>query len=187
MDHFVDIDLRPDPEILASHLMSALYAKLHRALVKLDSTDVGVSFPGHDAAVPHLGKRLRLHGGLQTLTVLMASEWLTGMRDHVVASLPNPVPAVGTHRRVRRVQAKSNPERLRRRLIRRHGLSATEVLQRIPDSAVELICLPFVQLRSASTEQTFRLFIAHDPDQPAAVAGAFNAYGMSQTATIPWF
>lgn len=187
MDHFVDIDLRPDPEFSVSHLMSALYDKLHRVLVKLDSTGVGVSFPGRDDAVPHLGKTLRLHGRLETLTVLMASEWLAGMRDHVIARSPRPVPAGSTHRCVRRVQAKSNPARLRRRLIRRHGLSAHEALQRIPDSAVELIRLPFVQLRSASTEQTFRLFIAHDPDQPEAIAGAFNAYGLSQTATIPWF
>ena len=33
MDHYVDIDVRTDPEFPAHQLMSALYAKLHRALV----------------------------------------------------------------------------------------------------------------------------------------------------------
>lgn len=187
MDHFVDIDLRPDAEFAAPHLMSALYGKLHRVLVKLGSTDVGVSFPEHDASVPHLGTRMRLHGKPEALTMLMASEWLLGISDHVVAGPPRPVPAGSTHSRVRRVQAKSNPERLRRRLIRRHRVSIDEALQRIPDSSVELVRLPFVQLRSTSTEQTFRLFIAHDLGQPEAIADVFNAYGLSQTATVPWF
>lgn len=187
MDHYVEIDLRPDPEFAANDLMSALYAKLHRALVKLGCADVGVSFPQHDADVPHLGNRLRLHGGVSSLTMLMASEWLSGMRDHVFVSVPSPVPASAKHRQIHRVQAKSNPQRLRRRLMRRHEIGIQEAQQRIPDGAVERLHLPFVQMRSATTDQSFRLFIAHGPEQPQAIQGDFNSYGLSQKATVPWF
>lgn len=187
MDHYVDIDVQSDPEFAAHQLMSALYAKLHRALAAQPGAGIGVSFPGFDSKAPHLGTCLRLHGSLADLSALLAGDWLTGMRDHVALKPPMPIPATAQHRRVRRVQVKSSPERLRRRLMRRHAVSEQEACQRIPDDIACFTPLPFLQLRSTSTGQNFRLFIAHGPLQPNAVAGAFNAYGLSQEGTIPWF
>ena len=51
MDHYVDIDVQPDPEFPAHQLMEALYAKLHRALMAHNSTSIGVSFPGFSQSV----------------------------------------------------------------------------------------------------------------------------------------
>lgn len=187
MDHYVDIDVQPDPEFAAHQLMSALYAKLHRALAAQASTGIGVSFPGLDSKAPHLGTRLRLHGSRADLSALLAVDWLAGMRDHVALMPPTPVLATAQHRTVRRVQVKSSPERLRRRLMRRHAVDEQEARQRIPDDAARLAQLPFVQLRSTSTGQNFRLFIEHGPLQPSVLSGTFNAYGLSQQATIPWF
>ena len=187
MDHHLDIVLRPDPEFPAHQLMSALYAKLHRALVKLGATCIGVSFPDVDTRAPTLGGRLRLHGQLDDLVRLMQLDWLTGMRDHASVGTPSPVPADAPHRHLRRVQAKSSPARLRRRLMRRHDIDEATATQRIPDEAAELLQLPFIQLASASTGQTFRLFIVHGPIVDEAQVGPINAYGLSQTATVPWF
>jgi CRISPR-associated endonuclease Csy4 len=187
MDHYVDIEVRPDPEFPANQLMSALYAKLHRVLVAQGCNRIGVSLPGVDGAGAHLGTRLRLHGELAALTALLASDWLAGMRDHVALTQPARVPDSAQHRVVKRVQVKSNPERLRRRLMRRHALSEQEACQRIPDDVARFTDLPFVQLRSTSTGQPFRLFIDHGPILPGAIPGDFNAYGLSQEATIPWF
>ncbi len=187
MDHHVDIDVRQDPEFPAHQLISALYNKLHRALVAQNSTRIGVSFPGVDLKAPHLGTRLRLHGDLASLSALLESDWLAGMRDHVKLAQPARVPETAKYCAVRRVQVKSSPERLRRRLMRRHNLDADEARQRIPDDAARLAHLPFVQLRSTSTDQTYKLFIDHGPAQSNAVPGDFNTYGLSQKATIPWF
>jgi CRISPR-associated endonuclease Csy4 len=187
MDYFVDIDLRPDAEFSASHLMSALYAKLHRALVKLGSSGVGVSFPKHDASASHLGHRMRLHGAHGSLMALMATDWLAGIRDHVTTAGLQKVPEGTAHCVVRRVQSKSNPDRLRRRLMRRHGLDAQEAARRISDKVAELLELPFVHLRSSTTNQTFRLFIDHRTSHAGQVPGTFNAYGLSPSATVPWF
>jgi CRISPR-associated endonuclease Csy4 len=187
MDHYLDLTLRPDPEFAPQQLMAALYAKLHRALVAQHSNSIGVSFPEVDEARRWLGLRLRLHGTLPELTALMQTPWLTGMRDHVDANGPAPVPPSAGYRTVRRIQADSNPERLRRRLMRRHQLDEAAAHQRIPDSAAVFLKLPYLQLRSTSTGQHFRLFIAHGPLQPEPVVGSFSAYGLSPTATIPWF
>jgi len=187
MDHHIDIDILRDPEFPAHQLMNALYAKLHRALAARNSTCIGVSFPGFSLQAPHLGTRLRLHGDVAVLSALMASDWMTGMRDHVTLTQPTYIPEHAKHRVVRRVQVKSSPERLRRRLMRRHNLDDQEARQRIPDELARLAKLPYVQLRSASTGQSFRLFIDHGQAQSHATEDHFNAFGLSQGATIPWF
>ncbi|GAA0234702.1 hypothetical protein GCM10009125_24560 [Castellaniella daejeonensis] len=69
--------------------------------------------------------------------------------------------------------------------ITRAGLE--EAVHAIPDSVEEQPDLPYVQLRSASTGQRFCLFLALGDPQPEAVSGVFNTYGLSSTATLPWF
>ena len=187
MECFVDIELRPNPEIAANQLLGALYAKLHRTLVANNSTGIAVCFPGHQIKPPSLGTSLRLLGSQPALQALTGTDWLSGMRDHVKVSALASVPSDAAHRPLRRVQAKSNPERLRRRLMKRHGLDETHARERIPDSAAETLHLPFVQLRSGSTGRTFRLFLSLGPTQHAPTVGEFNAYGLSQNATVPWF
>jgi CRISPR-associated endonuclease Csy4 len=139
MDHYLDFRLCLDPEFPAVHLMSALFTKLHHALVALPDLNIGVSFPDVDEPRPSLGERLRLHGSRAALERLMQQSWLQGMRDHLHLGEISPVPENVQHRQVSRVQAKSNPERLRRRQMRRHPeMSEADVrraaLQRLRDA-----------------------------------------------------
>jgi CRISPR-associated endonuclease Csy4 len=186
MDSYIDLRLKPDPEFPATTLMSALFSKLHRGLATYGRGDVGISFP--DAADKRsLGCRLRLHGNAAALHQLVLIDWLRGMRDHVAISEIMPVPTEAKPWRVRRVQAKSNPERLRRRLMARKGLDHESACQLIPDSRAEMLDLPYVVLSSATTGQRFRLFIEQLPVPEKVVSGSFNAYGISTSATVPWF
>lgn len=187
MDHYLEIRLLPDPELKSTVLMSALFAKLHRALVELESTSIGVSFPGADPQRPGLGDLLRLHGRSDDLQRLIDLQWLIGMRDHTAVRGPAPIPRQVGYRVVRRVQAKSSPERLRRRLAKRKGIDAEAAFRAIPQHAMELLDLPYVTLNSRSTEQQFRLFIEQGPLLDKAVDGSFSRYGLSPTATVPWF
>jgi CRISPR-associated endonuclease Csy4 len=185
MDAYLDIALLPGPEFAPTLLMNALFAKLHRALVARGAGDIGVSFP--EAGPMALGGRLRLHGRGGALAELMAADWLAGMRDHIRLGGVGPVPGDVRHRVVRRVQAKSNPERLRRRLVARKGIDAEAARRAIPDGAAERLSLPYLELSSQSTGQRFRLFVEHLPVQDQAVDGTFSAYGLSPSATVPWF
>jgi CRISPR-associated endonuclease Csy4 len=187
MDHYIDIQLRADPETAPHQLMSALCTRLHRRLVAVPECQIGISFPGFETRPPALGKHLRLHGSAAALTELFALDWLAALRDHLQLSTAAAVPADATHRVVRRVQSRSNPERLRRRQMRRHGIDEAEARLRIPDDAAEYLRLPFVQMRSTSSAQDFRLFIEHGPALTTAVPGDFNRYGLSQQASVPWF
>lgn len=187
MNYYIDFKLLPDPEFTPAILMNALYARLHKALVQLQATDIGVSFPEVEKKIPSMGSRLRLHGGTESLSALMQSGWLKGMQDQVDVEVPRSVPSATKHCAVRRVQAKSSPERLRRRLARRRGISLEEARQLIPDSSAKTLRLPYLKLHSLSTGQPFRLFVDQSQTFGTAVEGDFNAYGMSKIATVPWF
>ncbi len=187
MNHFLEIRLLPDPEFVSNVLMNALFAKLHRGLVELNSSTIGLSFPDQQKKNSTLGGRLRLHGSSDDLQRLMSQNWLTGIRDHISISEQNPVPINVQYRVVRRVQVKSNPERLRRRLMKRKGITEAEACQTIPDSVAKQVKLPFVVIKSQSTGQEFRLFIDHQPIVTEQTNGEFNCYGLSHTATVPWF
>jgi CRISPR-associated endonuclease Csy4 len=185
--HYIDITLLPDPEFVHAHLLGALMDKLHRALAQLKANDIGISFPRYSLQPRSLGELLRLHGSPAALQRLMAQPWLQGMRDHVDVTALAPVPADVSHRTVRRQQFKTNVERMRRRRMKRKSETAGQAAAAIPDSVERSPELPYAQLRSASTGQPFCLFIAQEPEQANAIPGSFNTYGLSATATVPWF
>jgi len=186
MTHYLELRVRPDPEFPVNILLGALVSKLHLALVQLGANDLGISFPQHEEHPP-LGHMLRLHGTDIRLAELMETDWLRGMRDNLEIGEVDPVPSGVVHRVVRRKQYKTNADRLRRRRMKRHGESYEEASRRIPDTVERKVKTPFVVIRSLSSGQTFSLFIEHGACQPTAVPSSYNTYGLSKTATVPWF
>ncbi|MEC5344365.1 type I-F CRISPR-associated endoribonuclease Cas6/Csy4 [Brenneria populi] len=184
MDHFLEIKVLPDPEFTASDLLNALFAKLHRALGRRGKGDIGVSFP---EAGRRLGERIRLHGSLPALTELQSASWLKGLRDYTQSSDIHPAPDGVKFRTVQRVQVKSSALRLRRRSVRKGWLTEQQAEERIPFTCEKRTNLPFLQLKSLSSGEMFRLFILQGPLQDTPVTGAFSSYGLSATATVPWF
>lgn len=185
MDWYMELRILPDPEFAETLLMNALFAKLHRALSETGRGEIGVSFPHADK---NLGKWLRLHGSKEALERLKALNWLAGMSDHVSVFGPLTVPEKECkYRTVQRVQAKSSAERLYRRSVRNGLLSAQEAEKKSTVTKGQELKLPYVRLRSTSTGQQFLLFIKQgkliDKPQP----GNFSDYGLSSTATVPWF
>jgi CRISPR-associated endonuclease Csy4 len=186
MSHYIEFRILPDPEFPSSIVMNLLYNKLHKALVQTGSTDIGVSFPDFDNKRNRLGERLRLHGTDVHLKNLIANLTLSALLDYLRVGDVQEIPKRVSYVTVKRVQCKSSAERLRRRIIKRCQLSDEDALNRIPDSVQKQSTLPYVTLKSDSTGQFFRLFI----DQQIAenpVIGTFNAYALSNGATVPKF
>lgn len=187
MDAYLEIRLLPDPEFPVSFLMGALYGKLHRALVTLDSSQIGVSFPGYSQSPRSMGDRLRLHGTQAALSQLMRQSWLKGMSDHIQSSDILPIPESVQYRTISRRQFKTSSERLRRRRMKRKGETWEQAAAAIPDTAEHKPDLPYIHLRSKSTEQSFTLFIEQGELKGQPTHAEFNTYGLSRQATIPWF
>ncbi|MCS3405985.1 type I-F CRISPR-associated endoribonuclease Cas6/Csy4 [Serratia sp. AKBS12] len=184
MDYYLEIRVLPDPEFSTVALLEALYAKLHRALGNAGQGRIGVSFP---AAGKTLGDRLRLHGSLAALTEFEQQPWRKGLRDYTEHSGIRPIPEQVKFRTVRRVQVKSNAERLRRRSVAKGWLTQEQARERIPAAREQRCSLPFIRLKSLSSEQVFLLFIEQGTLRDTPTVGQYSAYGLSATATIPWF
>lgn len=181
MNHYVDIEVLPDPEFNTTTLMSALYAKLHRALVTFGNGKVGVSFP---RAGKTPGDLLRLHAACELLKPLMAQNWLKGLNDYTRSSAINKVPTETQHILVTRIQPKITAARLRR-AVRRGSISEREAEKLLAERS--LLKKPFFQLQSQSTGQRFPLFIQQQKLQAEINKGKFNSYGLSDKTTVPWF
>lgn len=184
MDHYQDIRILADPEFNEATLLSALFAKLHRALGTRMKGDIGVSFP-EMARQP--GNVLRLHGSQQALMELQENNWLSGLRDYSHVSPIQPVPPAVQYRKVSRVQVKSSAERIRRRAVNKGWLTEQQARERIPLANEQRTALPFIALKSLSTGQRFRLFIQQGQIQAMPQEGVFSSYGLSANATVPWF
>ncbi|WP_370278385.1 type I-F CRISPR-associated endoribonuclease Cas6/Csy4 [Pontibacterium sp.] len=187
LTHYIEIRVRPDPEFSESMLLGALFSKLHRALADLQSNSIGVSFPQYSLKPKTLGNTLRIHADPAMLDKLSNTGWLRGMRDHVQINEMMPIPETAEYRTLSRKQFKTNVERLRRRRMKRKGESYEETCAHIPDTVERRSDLPFICLRSQSNGNTFLQFIELGTPQAEPIPGQFNTYGLSTTATVPWF
>ena len=187
MTHYIDIKVLPDGEFSAQTLLNEVYGKLHLALVNIGKETVGVSFPELDEKINRLGATIRIHGPARDIEPLAETSWLMGVRDFAALTPVTEVPAKTRYRTISRVQVKSNPEKERRRLMKRKGISEEEALRLIPDSKARTTKLPFIQMKSLSSSKRFMLFIRHGEITDTPVPGTFTKYGLSSEATIPWF
>lgn len=187
MDYYLDVKILPDAEFGQNHFMNVLGSRLHLFLVANKELNIGMSFPGYSLVPKTLGDVLRLHGSLMDLEQLAGSQCLKGMSDYVEYGDVADCPATDKYVDVRRVQAKSSPHRLARRYAKRHGVSFAEALEKYKKLSSERLKYPFFSLNSQSTGQHFYLFIRQSAPHSNETSGGFNSFGLSKTASLPWF
>lgn len=192
MKYYQDITLLPDAEVSLGFLWQKVYGQLHLALVEQQAANgnsaISVSFPEYQNSFFPLGSKLRLLASTgEQLQQLNLAKWLNRLSDYTHCTSIKEVPAsVTQHARFKRVQFDTNVERLARRRIKRKGGTLEEALAHYAGFNDQQSNLPFVNIQSLSKDERFRLFIDQDIlDQ--AEGGEFNCYGLSKTATVPWF
>jgi len=187
MKYYIDIMIRPDPELKTSMLMGTLFNKLHQILVLLKSNTIAVSFPEYQ--VTTLGRTLRIHADKCSLQALMGTPWLNGMDNCIRKTKINHIPENTRFISVRRKQNKyANIARLRRRYMKRHQVSEHDAIKAMPDALKKTLSCPYVHIRSSSTQQpSFPFYVAQKEMSAAVLSKDFNCYGLSQTASVPWF
>jgi CRISPR-associated endonuclease Csy4 len=183
---YIDMRLMSDEETKLNQVIEILFVCLHRLLVEMKSDSVAVVFPDYRADLGHVGGRIRLIGPANKLEAISESLLGFGIKDNIKLSPIAEIPNGAKHRTFSRVQVKCNPERVRRRRMKRHGISAEEALIAIPDSMAKTNNYPFIQVKSSSTGQSFQMYFRVS-EELSPVDGVFNSYGLSSTATVPWF
>jgi len=183
MDYYIDIRLIPDAEMPINRVINTVYAKLHKALCDLRSTDIGVSFPQRKIL---LGSVLRIHGSKARLGQLQEKDWLGGIVGYCVVGDIILVPAESQFRPVVRKQSNMSLAKLRR-LTKRGSISEQEANQYRAKMFTKGLDNPYVELESGSNGHRHRRYIEFGELVDAPVEGEFDQFGLSKTATIPWF
>lgn len=183
MDYFFDIKIKPDAEMRENVLLNKVYTKFHKRLCDLNSADVGVSFPDYKLK---LGKILRVHGGEHRLREMQNKSWLGGLSGYCDVSEIQKVPEQVKYRVISRIQTNMSPSKLRR-LIKRGTIKPEEIKQYKAAMFRKGIDNPFLESDSASNGNKHRRYIQFGELQSLFVSGGFDMFGLSKSATVPWF
>jgi CRISPR-associated endonuclease Csy4 len=191
MNFYLDITLLPDAEANIGFIWQKVYGQLHLALVEQQTENghsaIAVSFPEYSDNVFPLGRKLRLFSKTsEQLQRLNLAKWLNCLTDYTHCTSIKEVPQVERYARFKRVQFDSNIERLARRRVKRKGESLEEALMHYSGFKEQQSKLPFVNMQSLSKGGRFRLFIELETVEQEN-EGLFSCYGLSKTASVPWF
>ncbi|AQT06683.1 hypothetical protein A0U91_16910 (plasmid) [Acetobacter persici] len=169
-----------DNAFIVGKMMELVHLSLHHFPCR-----VCVSFP--DSQGSDIGGIVRLHGSEDELKLVLGGGVEDGLEDYFSFSGILGVPSdIKGYRNVRRVQPKSSPARIRRRLVRRHNISEEEAIRRWPDSRRQMLDLPFFLINSRSTGQSnIRFFVEHSDFRPEQTDGHVSSYGLSREMTVP--
>lgn len=183
MEHFIDIEIKPDAEMRANVLINKVYSKLHKALFSLNSTDIGVSFPAYDIK---LGDVLRIHGTETRLVALQNTNWLGGLAGYCEQTPIQPIPTKVSYRTVSRKQANMTAAKLRR-LIKRRSIPAEDVKKYKAKMFAQGLDNAYLELESTSNGNKHRRYIEFGELSDKPSTGLFDSFGLSKESTIPWF
>jgi len=183
MNYYIDILIKPDAEMRENLLLNKVYSKLHKALVDLKSSDIGISFPQYEII---LGKVLRLHGSEIKLSELQYTDWLGGLKGYCNVSGIELVPSEAHYRTVFRKQSNMTEAKLRR-LIKRGSISKGELKAYKAKMFTKGLDNPYLELESSSNGHKHRRYLQFGELIGEPVEGLFDQFGLSKIATIPWF
>ncbi len=191
MNHYLDITLLPDAEANLGFLWQKVYQQIHLALVENkvgeNQSLVAISFPEYGSKIFPLGSKLRLLAEeASLLESLNLPKWLNRLTDYCHYTSIKPTPDVKEYAVFRRKQFSSNVDRLARRRVKRKDETYEQALSHFEGFENEQSELPYINSQSLSGDKRFRLFI-DKAIKPNDVLGTFDCYGLSKTATVPWF
>jgi CRISPR-associated endonuclease Csy4 len=183
LNYYIDIKVKPDGILSQNVLLNKLYSEFHKALYDLGTTSIGVSFPNYKI---QLGNILRIHATLEDLEELQKKNWVEPLLKYCQISPISPIPKKVSYRIISRKQANMTLAKLRR-LIKRGTITAEQATSYKAKMFTQGISNPYLELESSSNGQKHRRFIEFGDFSDTPIDGSFNQFGLSKTATIPWF
>lgn len=183
MNSYIELQLKPDAEMREAELSSKVFTKFHKVLVKLNTNSVGISFP---QAHLKLGRVFRIHGKSSLLNDLERLEWLGPLSGYCRLSDILTVPKNAQYRVISEKRSNLSKAKLRR-LIARGSIDKEGEKRYKVKMLSQGFDNPYLDLFSSSTEQVHRKFFEFSDVKAEPIDGTFDSYGLSQTATVPWF
>jgi len=189
---YSEITLLPALEISQAFLVNKLFTTIHYRLVELkddkENVAIGLTFPEYSTSDKTLGKKLRIFAQKreilegfdikQTLRIYTEYAHFTGIREVPEKTL--------AYVQFTRIQPPPSPERLARRKAKRMNIMYEEAAEMIPDYAPAQITLPYVKVKSMSTNKGFSMYIKKEQSHTKEQF-IFNTYGLSKGGSLPEF
>jgi CRISPR-associated endonuclease Csy4 len=183
MNSYIDIHLLPDSELKEAELSSKVYTKFHKALVTLGTNRIGISFPHVNLK---LGLLFRIHGDLSLLNDLQGLDWLGPLKGYCKVQEVKAVPDQVQHRVISAKRSNMSKAKLKR-LIDRGSIDEAGIKR----YKVKMLSLgfdnPYLDLQSQSRGQLYRKFFEFGELVNQKMDGSFDSFGLSKSATVPWF
>ncbi len=129
---------------------------------------------------------IRIHGKKIKLSELQSSDWLGSLKGYCTISSIQAIPADVTYRNIYRIQASMTEAKLRR-LIKRGSISEDEIKGYKARMFQQGLDNPYLELQSTSNGHKHRRYLQFGELLDTPVEGNFDSFGLSKTATIPWF
>ena len=183
MDSYIEITIKPDAEMRENVLLNKVYTKLHKALVTLKSDCIGVSFPNYKV---RLGRVVRIHSNDAMLHDLTGLNWLGGLVGYCDVSDIQVVPSECGYRTISRIQSTMSQSKLKR-LIKRGSISDEQVKSYKAKMFTKGLDNPYFELESGSNGHKHRRYLQFGEIKKEPAQGCFDEFGLSKTATVPWF
>ena len=196
MKYYIEVTLMKSDDFSPYELWSRIYTQLHLAFAENKDTDnkvsIGLSFPQYrfnaEKGIGFLGEKIRLFAETQAdLEKLNISKWLERLTDylHITSIREVPETKITGYAIYSRKQVKTNAERLARHRVKRGDIGFDEALARY-SNVVTTTDLPYIQMKSLTSEKSFKLFIEKKPATKSETQ-VFSTYGLSSVSTVPEF
>lgn len=183
MNSYIDIHLLPDSELKEAELSSKVYTKFHKALVALRTDRIGISFPLVNLK---LGLLFRIHGDGSLLHDLQGLDWLGSLKGYCKVQEVKAIPDQVQYRVISAKRSNLSQAKLKR-LIKRGSIDEAGIKR----YRVKMLSLgfdnPFLDLQSESRGQLYRKFFGFSELVNQSTEGSFDSFGLSKSATVPWF
>lgn len=190
---YIEITLLPSLDAPIYFLWEKVYQQIHLSLVESKTIDgkvyIGVSFPEYNDEIHQLGRKLRLFSSKKDdLVNLDVNKWLYRLQDYVSISGIRDVPTViDGYAFYKRIQTKSSNLRLAKRKAKREGIDYDEALSFFNKRIEVHSHVPFIQMRSQSSNKRYRLMIGYEKTENKTFTKGFSSYGLSSESSVPIF
>lgn len=189
LTHYFEITAIPHEELPQSAITSLVMQELHRILKDFDGK-IGLSFPDYQKQTITIGGRIRCFANLELLEKVKLKLSDKSSTDYAILSEIHPVPQqIRGYLSYSRVQNKGSSDlRRKEKHMKQRGFSDDEITKVLSLKAQNQkpISLPHVHMTSSSTGQQFLLMIK-EKQLEENIEGTFSSYGLSKTATVPYF
>lgn len=179
LTHYIEIEVKSNPDITLNFIMSILIKKIHESFV-LIKQNLGISFPLYSST---LGNKVRLFGDIVTLKDFNSKFAINNISSYITIKEINKVPDNVSYGKFVRVRTKTKKSVIKRAMARR-AIEKDQASSLYSNFFEHTLTLPFINYHSSSTNQYTKLFIGFVKDCEKNSLNEFSTFGLSKGGSV---